>query len=430
MRKTLRKTLLCSVVLAILCMPLAGLAETTLRFSWWGGDERHEATLKVIELYQAQNPGIKIEGEYGGFDGYLEKMVTQLSGGTAPDIMQIDYAYLEPFWGQIDNFVDFRKQDTVDLSGFGEGLLSGVTAPGGQLIGLPTGLNVSAIYANSRLAQAAGIELKQMNWDEMFAAAAKLRAYDPEAYLVAGAGSVNRYIFEPYMFNRTGKPLVNADYTLGFTVEDAKAAFDIVSRCYAEGVLAPMEDTVDSGTYGPYESYEWLNDKALLILDFSSGEAPAKGSMDEGVVVTISAIGDHEAENTGIVLRPTNMIAVNAKSPNSAEALKFVEFFFNNIEAIDTLKLVRSVPSTSKALDRMNEQGLLPADTKQVTDWAAAHKGGAGQNIISTNTMLETIENDILSALYYGDIDEQQAAEQFVAQMEERVAEMKAASEK
>ena len=42
----------------------------TLRFSWWGGDSRHEATIKAIELYMEKNPDITIEYEYMGFDTY------------------------------------------------------------------------------------------------------------------------------------------------------------------------------------------------------------------------------------------------------------------------------------------------------------------------------------------------------------------------
>ncbi len=412
----------------VLTLPLSGLADVNMRFSWWGGDQRHEATLKVIEMYEALNPGVHIEGEYGGFDGYLEKMITQMAGNAAPDIMQIDYAYLQPFWGQMDNFVDFSKQSIVDMSGFPQGLLAGVSAPGGELIGLPTGLNFSIVYANKKLADAAGIELKQMSWDELIENARKLKAYDSEAYLAVG--SVNRYIFEPYMFNITGQPLVNADYTLGFDYEAARQAFEFVQKCYAEGVLIPLEDTVATGTYGPYQSPEWLGEKVMMILDFSSGEAAAKSSFPEGQVVAIPSPGNHEAQNTGIVLRPTNMLAVNAKSPNVEEALKFVDFFFNNVDAIDTLGLVRSVPSTTAALARMTEQGKLPADTKAVADWAASHKGGAGQNIVSTNTTLETIENDILSGLYYGDYTTEQAAAEFVKLMTEGVAELKQAAEK
>lgn len=60
----------------------------TLRFAWWGGDDRHTATLKAIEEYQKINPNVKIEAEYQGYDGYNDKILTQLAGGTQPDIMQ------------------------------------------------------------------------------------------------------------------------------------------------------------------------------------------------------------------------------------------------------------------------------------------------------------------------------------------------------
>ena len=36
---------------------------TTLRFAWWGGASRHEATLKAIKAFEQQNPGVKIKAE-------------------------------------------------------------------------------------------------------------------------------------------------------------------------------------------------------------------------------------------------------------------------------------------------------------------------------------------------------------------------------
>ena len=39
----------------------ASQEQITLRFMWWGGDERNEATLAVIDQYQKLHPEIKIE---------------------------------------------------------------------------------------------------------------------------------------------------------------------------------------------------------------------------------------------------------------------------------------------------------------------------------------------------------------------------------
>lgn len=36
--------------------PDGKLDPCTLRFSWWGGDDRHEATLKAIELWNKKIP--------------------------------------------------------------------------------------------------------------------------------------------------------------------------------------------------------------------------------------------------------------------------------------------------------------------------------------------------------------------------------------
>lgn len=419
--------------LLILCLMLTAASalaeeEATLRFSWWGGDDRHEATLAVMDQYAAEHPGIKMVGEYSGFDGYLEKLVTQLAGGTAPDIIQIDYAYLETLWSVKDNFINFAGSDAVDLSGFSQSLLAGVTSPSGLVIGLPTGLNFSIIYANKALADAAGIELGHWTWDDLFANAQRLREYNPDAYLIIGGTNPNRSLFEPYLLNLVGNnKLVNDDYSLGFTVEQAAEAFTFIQRCYNEGVLMPLDDEA-VGTYGNYQAYDWLNGNILCLPDYSSGEAAAKGSMEN--VVAMPMWGDSEAENTGIMMRPTNMLAVNANSKHLQEALDFVNYFFYDDKAIDTLGLVRSIPATDKAITRLNASNLIADDMLAAEVWAAEHKGGAGQNIISTNSQLEEIEGDYISAVYYADYTPEQAAEKFYEDIQNCVNELKAIAEK
>ena len=43
--------------------------QITLRFMWWGGDERNEATLAVINQYQELHPNIRIEAEMNSDQG-------------------------------------------------------------------------------------------------------------------------------------------------------------------------------------------------------------------------------------------------------------------------------------------------------------------------------------------------------------------------
>lgn len=394
----------------------------TLRFSWWGGEDRHEATLAMMEQYMSENPGISIEGEYSGWDGYLEKLTTQMAAGTAPDIIQIDYAFLENFW-KTDDFVDFNSTDSVDRSGFSEGLLKGVESPDGRLIGLPSGLNFTCLFANQAAADKYGVDLTQhFGWDGLLEVGKQVHEQDESAYLMYPY-AVNRYVFEPYLFNLTGKKLVEDDYTLGFDRDSLVQTYSYIDSLYKEGVMQPYDEVIELTS--PTENPLWLNDQIVLIPDFSSGFDSLKASLAEGNLKCLEPLGDNEAKNTGIVYRPTNMIAVNANSPHVEEALKFVDYFFNNDQAIETLGLCRSVPATQKALDAMAVSGKLSEDLKGSAEYAASHKGGLGQNVVSTNAEIETIENDILNALYYGELTPETAADEFISLMTDKVEELK-----
>lgn len=72
-----------------------------------------------------KNPNIKkIVAEYSGWDGYYQKLVTQLAGQTAPDIIQINYNWLYDLRRQGKFFTDPRDmKDIIDVSGFSQASL-------------------------------------------------------------------------------------------------------------------------------------------------------------------------------------------------------------------------------------------------------------------------------------------------------------------
>ena len=92
----------------------SGSDSASLRFAWWGGDERNEATQKVIQQFMDAHPGVTIEGEPGSSDGYHDKLATQLASGTAADIVQIDPETMPTFVKSGDYFVDL-KTTSIDL---------------------------------------------------------------------------------------------------------------------------------------------------------------------------------------------------------------------------------------------------------------------------------------------------------------------------
>ena len=52
----------------------------TIRFSWWGGESRHKATLEAVDAFMKEYPWITVECEYSAWDGWQDKVATQLAG--------------------------------------------------------------------------------------------------------------------------------------------------------------------------------------------------------------------------------------------------------------------------------------------------------------------------------------------------------------
>lgn len=133
--------------------------QVTLRFAWWGGDERANATMEVINKFMEENPNIKIEAEYGSSDGYHDKLATQLASGTAADIVQVDPETMPTFVSTGDYFLDYKDYD-FDLSNFDPNYI-GLRVNGnydGKQLGLPTGIAGPALVVNEELAEKYGID--------------------------------------------------------------------------------------------------------------------------------------------------------------------------------------------------------------------------------------------------------------------------------
>src|SRR5690606_18501564 len=96
--------------------PAAALAqENRLRLLFWGGQARADRTYTATDLYTAANPGTAFDGEFMAFADYWPKLGTQVAGGNAPDIIQMDYRYIVEYASRnsiapLDEFVGNELQ--------------------------------------------------------------------------------------------------------------------------------------------------------------------------------------------------------------------------------------------------------------------------------------------------------------------------------
>ena len=217
--------------------------QVTLRFAWWGGDERANATMEVINKFMEENPNIKIEAEYGSSDGYHDKLATQLASGTAADIVQIDPETMPSFVSTGDYFLDYKDYD-FDLSNFDPNYI-GLRVNGnydGKQLGLPTGIAGPALVVNEELAEKYGIDFNtQYTWDQFIEWGKQVHEADPDTYLLCtNKEYVTNLVFFTYMKQLTGKTIFDADSKeFNYTEEDIQNCLDLVKSLYDNNVCAP-----------------------------------------------------------------------------------------------------------------------------------------------------------------------------------------------
>src|SRR5437763_10237373 len=65
-------------------------AKQTIRFVWWGNQDRADATGKAVQLFEAKHPNITVQTEFAGYSAYFQKLSTETAGRAAPDVIQSD----------------------------------------------------------------------------------------------------------------------------------------------------------------------------------------------------------------------------------------------------------------------------------------------------------------------------------------------------
>ncbi|MDR0539842.1 MAG: extracellular solute-binding protein [Spirochaetaceae bacterium] len=369
------------------CQKKAADGKATLRFAWWGGDERHQATLKAIALYEERNPGIKVEAEYGGFDGYQDKLVTQIAGGTAADIIQIDQPWLHSLSARADVFLTLEASAALDISAFDDAFLQNYCSYNNKIKGLPTGLNGETFLQDNAILTQAGIDPSiEWTWDTLLSEGRKINAGNSKKYAWGcSPEQTSTTIFQKYITQLAGG-LIDADKNIMWTDAQAEEALTYITKLIDNKVISPFNE---SSLYNKKdeENPEWVNGNLALIQCWVSNQDKQLA----GRALTVSALPVRaQYSNSGILVRPSQILVVNNNSKYKDEAVEFLNFFFNDVDAVKTLATTRGIPATSTGRELLAAQGLIKPLMEQGIETALA-KGGKPQTAWDMNTEIQDL---------------------------------------
>lgn len=390
----------------------------TLRFAWWGGDERNAATLEVIEQFEALHPNVTIEAEYGGNDGYHDKLATQLASGTAADIVQVDPETFPQYVSTGDYFVNYMDYSNMDLSTFDENYIS-LEINGrydGKQLGLPTGISGAGILVNQDLADEIGIDFTQAyTWDDLLEMGRKVREYDDSMYLLCAN---KEYIVNLIVFNY-GKQLCGSTLfgketgELSITEEQMAELMQYVKKLYDEGVVAPASYQAAYGGDNLQSDANWIAGKYVSALTYISTIDVMVAANDSANYSMSQLPMLSGCTEKGWASNTPQVMAVTKTCEHPEMAVEFMNYFFNNETALATLGATRSVPPTENARKICSENGKLSEVTMEGANIAAA-AGGTPNDKISSSEEAKTILFDAVETVGYGATTPEEAASEII----------------
>lgn len=363
-------TLVMVAVLAIACTPSnTGTSKTNdgaktgntnekkinLRFAWWGSEERHNATLQAIKLYEERHPNIKIVPEYGGWEGFTDKLKTQLIAGQGPDVI-----FAELTWGIDPNYyLNVDEFPSIRLDKINPTLLEEAKV-GGKLKGVPVYQAVNAIVYNRTLFKELGVQEPQAGWTWADYARIAQEIKEKSGGKVYGAaddmaGNASGDLFYAMMKAFSGKP-VYAEQGLAYSDADAKKVFQFWEDLRAKGIVTPpdMAAADDSN-----QNSQLVKRQAAMQFRGASIFGRLQSiTKDELAMVPLP-----KDQYTSDVAALEVIMTVNKNSAHPEEVAKFIDFFINDLDAAKLLKNVRGVSSNSEVREMLAKSPELLDDS-------------------------------------------------------------------
>jgi multiple sugar transport system substrate-binding protein len=203
----------------------AGGEKKTLRFATYTFSS-FEDTLKNVffKAWEAQNPGVTIQGEFSGWDEYWTKIQTEVAAGSAPDVGIASCVYPVTYAKQgavlplddliardnfkLDNFIPA----TVDLYRWQDGDFD-AGAKGGKVYGLPGDAQGYIFVYNKTMFDAAGQDYPtdDWTWDDLTAAAKNLTKDADDKWGVYAPGFATMCLEGEWVYS-TGGNIISSDY--------------------------------------------------------------------------------------------------------------------------------------------------------------------------------------------------------------------------
>jgi multiple sugar transport system substrate-binding protein len=369
----------------------------TLGVSWWGAQNRHDDTLKVISMYKDQNPGVVIEANFSGYAGYWEKMAAQAAGNNLPDVMNQNFGeYLTQYSdkGLLTDLTPFIESGLIDVSKIDDSILD-LGRLNGKLVGIPLGLNGYGTIYDPEMFKQAGVPEPTLGWTWTDVTNAATKMKEVSTY---GVHNMEIHNVAEVILRQHGVRLFNKEGN-GLGYDDDKII---------ENLLAMKLSWVKNGLAPTLEvnmQHDTAENKLIVLgelgMEFGWSSGIAGTSESAKRPLKLGPLPSDTAEYGGF-LRPGMFFSIPESSKNKEEAAKFINYFINDIEAGKVLRADRGVPVNSDVQAALkSEVDAATLQAFEYVEFLTEHGGPIDKNQpISSTEVLDALKEVDEKVLY------------------------------
>jgi len=395
----------------------------TIRFSWWGNEDRAKITNEAVDAFEKANPGITVETESIDFNSYFDRLATSVAAGDEPDVITMGGAYPREYADR-GVLLDLEQvSGDLDLSKLDKSALSNGTFDDTQY-GVPTGVNTYGLIANPAIFEQAGVPLPDddtWSWDDYVRIAKEISAKSPEGTF-GSADPTSPDTLDLYANQQTGDGLYKEGGGVAIEQDTVRDWFDMTKELMDSGATPPASMTAElSGQPAPEQTL--LGQGRAAMMFGWSNLITAYREASGADLVLLRAPGETTDEGTGMWLQASQLYTISKRSEHREAAAKLVDFLVSDTTAADLIKADRGIPANPDLRAHL-EESLEPSAKVEFDFVDRMSDLVDGDFVIGPTGSTESVDimTRVNQSVLFGQASPNEGAEQFVTELTNAVS--------
>jgi multiple sugar transport system substrate-binding protein len=300
--------------------------DVTLEFTQWWEPELPEGSFRALmDEFEAQNPGIKVELISGPYASTKEQVIAGAVAGTMSDVVGLDGAWVSDFvkQGSIANLTELMSQ-----AGYDDSELASQIQLNGATYMIPVVNFVYPVFVNLDLMEAAGVANPPSSRSEFADAAAKLTDPDNNVYgwvLPLSLEQPNGIQNDVMSWLWASGGSMMKDGLPDLTNDGVRSTMEFIKGLWDAGVIAPGSFTMKEQD----KVEEFVNGRVgMMISSLAHINLIRERNPDLNFAITALPAEDGYTGKRGLPYASWG-IGISATSEHQAEAWKLVQFLMS-----------------------------------------------------------------------------------------------------